>query len=115
MIADEVNVKKVVVDKNLAEDVALDLKLTPELIEEGKLRELMRAIQEVRKEMNFNPQDKAEMTFSGNEAAVAFVKKYAGELIKKTNLASAPSLDAGTSGTAVVAEDLHLTVRLEKV
>jgi isoleucyl-tRNA synthetase len=115
IIAEEVNVKKVVVEANLKENVELDLHLSPELIEEGKLRELCRAIQEIRKEMKFNPQDKALLEFSGDEKAVAFVKKYADELAKKVNLVGAPSFVPATSGTPVVAEDLHLFVQLKKV
>ena len=126
IIAEELNVKLVkrslgLKEKNnesmTANDVTVlvDVKMTPELIEEGKLRELMRAIQEVRKEMEFNPQDKASMEFSGDDMTVAFIKKYNDELVKKVNLVSAPSFVQNTTGTPVVAEDLHLTVQLKKV
>ena len=126
IIADELNVKSVVRMAGLegknpgsmkasGVSVFLDTILTPELIEEGKLRELMRAIQEVRKEMKFNPQDKARMEFSGDDVVVAFVKKYGNELIKKTNLAGMPTFNKDTVGKTIVAEDLHLTVKLEKV
>jgi len=115
VIADEVNVKKVLVDRNLTEEAVLDLILTPELMEEGKLRELTRAIQEVRKEMKFNPQDKASMEFSGNDDVVSFVKKYGDELAKKTNLGSTPVLNVDTVGQSIVAEDLTLTIRLVKI
>ena len=125
IIAEELNVKSVKRTIGLKETnansmsasnvtVFIDTILTPELIEEGKLRELMRAIQEVRKEMKFNPQDKATMEFSGNADVVAFVEKYSEELIKKTNLAGAPILDEDTSGHEIVAEDLHLKISLEK-
>jgi len=126
IIAEELNVKSVIKASGLKEKfqntistggatVVLDTNLTPELIEEGKLRDLMRVIQEVRKEMKFNPQDKASMEFSGPENVVAFVTKYSDELIKKTNLASAPVFNKDVVGNEVVAEDLVLKIKLEKV
>jgi len=126
VLADELNVKSVVRVIGLKEKktgsmisggvtVFVDTVLTPELIEEGKLRELTRAIQEVRKEMNFSHQDKASMEFSGDENVVAFVKKYSTELIKKINLDSAPIFNNDTVGNTITAEDLHLIVKLEKV
>jgi hypothetical protein len=55
------------------------------------------------------------MEYFGDENVVAFVKKHADELIKKTNLANAPTFVKDTIGNAVIAEDLHLTVRLQKI
>jgi len=55
LIQDELNVKKVTVDKNLGQEVELDITLTPELIEEGKLRDAVRAIQDWRREQGLKP------------------------------------------------------------
>ncbi len=59
IIEDELNVKAVVVDTNLAEEVSLDTTLTPELLEEGKVRDAIRTVQEWRKTENLKPGDKA--------------------------------------------------------
>jgi len=119
ILADEVNVKKVLVDTTISGNVELDVKMSPELIEEGKLRELIRALQAVRKDMKFNPNDKAKMEYFGTgenaEAGVDFVKKFADEIVKKVNLGSTPSFAPSTTGTIVVADDIKITVRLEKV
>jgi isoleucyl-tRNA synthetase len=125
VIADELNVKSVIHTTDLKNNkpecmtasgvsVFVDMNLTPELIEEGKLRELIRAIQEVRKEMKFNPQDKAKMEYSGDNAVVDFINKHADEINKKTTLISAPIFIKDLVGSAIVAEDLNLTIKLEK-
>ena len=51
IIADEVNVKEVVIDDAI-DTLELDFTLTPELIAEGQFRELVRNIQSLRKEIN---------------------------------------------------------------
>ena len=50
LIKDEVNVKEVLSDPNLKDEVTLDTTMTPALKEEGELREFLRKIQDLRKE-----------------------------------------------------------------
>lgn len=49
IVADEVNVKEVVIRPDMIEKIVLDTQLTPELIAEGKVRDLIRMIQVARK------------------------------------------------------------------
>lgn len=58
IIADEVNVKQVIGDLDPETRAQLDTTITPELKIEGEVRELMRAIQDARKEMGLIPQDR---------------------------------------------------------
>ena len=46
--------------------VALDTELTPELIEEGFVKELISKIQTMRKDSDFNVMDRINVTLSGN-------------------------------------------------
>jgi len=50
LVKDEINVKEIAFGQATADDVELDIVLTPELKEEGDLRELLRKIQDLRKE-----------------------------------------------------------------
>ncbi len=59
LIKDEVNVKEVIFDSTIEKDVELDLTITAELKEEGELRELMRKIQDMRKEKKLSVGDSA--------------------------------------------------------
>jgi isoleucyl-tRNA synthetase len=69
LIADEVNVKSVIVQPSndgiekrlLQEDVILDCRLTPELRREGLVRDLIRQIQETRKQAGLDPGDKIQL------------------------------------------------------
>ncbi|MDO8565464.1 MAG: class I tRNA ligase family protein [bacterium] len=84
IIKDELNVKSVVVDKNISEEVELDSLLTPELIEEGKMRDAIRAIQEWRKENNLKPGELAQYTINNEQEE--FFKKHSEEIKKATNV-----------------------------
>ncbi len=57
LIKDEMNVKNVLADQNIDGEVMLDTKITPELEEEGAVREIIRGIQEMRKEKGLRPSD----------------------------------------------------------
>lgn len=49
------------------DSVALDLELTPTLITEGYVREIIRVIQEERKQRGFHISDRINLTWNGNE------------------------------------------------
>ena len=63
------NVKEVVVISKLKDDVQLDTKLTPQLKEEGLVRELMRHIQGMRKDAGYKPRHRVRLRYTG-EASI---------------------------------------------
>jgi isoleucyl-tRNA synthetase len=63
ILCEEVNVKDVVTGSAITE-IELDTTLTPALIKEGQVREIIRAISEARKEWNLSPKDLIALMFS---------------------------------------------------
>ncbi len=84
LVRDEVNVKEVSANPDLAEEVRLDTVITPELEEEGKLRDAIRSLQDMRKEKNLRPGDK--MAYEVKPEEKALFLKYAEEIKKATNI-----------------------------
>ncbi|MDD5696408.1 MAG: class I tRNA ligase family protein, partial [Candidatus Pacebacteria bacterium] len=58
LIREEVNVKEIVFDKSIGDEIELNTSITPELKEEGLIREIVRQIQQMRKEQGFVPKDR---------------------------------------------------------
>lgn len=84
LIIDEVNVKEVVEDTTLT-DVVLDTLVTPELKKEGDFREVVRKIQDKRKEQGLTPKDRPALTlFVGDHKD--FFASYEQELKEKCQL-----------------------------
>lgn len=64
LIEEELNIKMVVVDLDiqLAGEIYVDEEITPELKLEGEYRELVRLVQDMRKEKGLTPQDEINLT-----------------------------------------------------
>ena len=77
------------------ESVALDLTLTPELIEAGLVREVIRAIQEERKQSNFDISDRISVKYSAHPEVVSAIEKNL-ELICSETLATSFEKSAQT-------------------
>ncbi len=84
IIKDELNVKTVVVDEKLDGEVELDTHLTPELLEEGKMRDAIRAIQEWRKEQGLKPGEKAKYKVPSGEEEL--FQKFSEEIKRVTHV-----------------------------
>ncbi len=70
IIKEELNVKEVIADVAESlhignDDVVLDIKITPELKAEGQARELIRAIQQMRKEADYKLDDRIKVSYNG--------------------------------------------------
>ncbi|MCH8244638.1 class I tRNA ligase family protein, partial [Patescibacteria group bacterium] len=76
LLQDELNVKVVVVSSKLREDVQLDTKLTPQLREEGLVRELLRYIQDMRKNAGYKPRHRIRLRYTGNADIKNLVSRH---------------------------------------
>ncbi|MBU4285151.1 isoleucine--tRNA ligase [Patescibacteria group bacterium] len=94
LIEEEINVKKIVVDSNRNKDIiniGLRAEITPELKEEGMVRDFVRSVQVLRKKANLTPKDKIRVYYGLSSVASAkegkeIIEKYA-EQIKKQVIA----------------------------
>ena len=98
LIKDEINVKEIIFDPKLKEKVVLDTKITPELKQEGMIRDFIRQIQAERKKKGLTPKDKIKVYFSeppGGEPSKEFRKMVEKnkEQIKKSVIAEAIIFD----------------------
>ena len=64
--------------------VVLDTNLTPELKEEGLMRELVSKLQTMRKEAGFEVADHIRIGYSGSDTVKAVFEKYASDLAADT-------------------------------
>ena len=64
--------------------VVIDKALTPELIEEGNVRELISKIQTMRKDSGFEVTDHIRLAFSGNDTVADIARRNADEIKDET-------------------------------
>jgi isoleucyl-tRNA synthetase len=83
LIKGELNVKNVVLDKNIKDEIELDTEITKELKEEGLARELARQIQQMRKEAGLVPQDMISIKYKVSSIKHKELFKMWSDFIKK--------------------------------
>jgi len=103
LVKEEVNVKKITFGKTLK----LDIKITPELKEEGIIREIIRNIQEMRKRAKLKPQDEIQVRYSSSEEINRILSGNAKFILKE---AKVKDLVAGERPKGVFAAERELKV-----
>ncbi len=99
ILRDEVNVKEIKWNYEMEDELAFDLVITPELKEEGLLREVVRMVQGLRHDANYVPADAIELMIEGStevenalNAHMARLKNDVGA--KKVELKKSAKFDA---------------------
>jgi len=82
IIEEELNVKEIKLLKGDEKKVELDTHITEELKKEGQYRELLRAIQDIRKKNGLNPNDIVTLEISTNVDGQEIINKFKQELMK---------------------------------
>jgi len=106
IIAEEVNVKEVVEGKKLE----LDTELTKELKNEGLMREIVRAVNQIRKEKGLTRESKVSVEYSTDDVELKAVFEEFNEEIKKQVLAD--SLKEGVGETEVEINQKKLKLKV---
>lgn len=109
ILRDELNVKQILFVKDAA--VSLDTVITPELKTEGDFRELVRAIQDMRKKADLSLSDEITLTIETDETGKELIGKFEAEL-RKAVLAKAVTL-ASNDGIEVTIDSLAFKIALQ--
>ena len=108
LIKDELNVKEIIFG-----EIMLDIKITPELKQEGDYRELVRALQDMRKKLGFTPSDVISVVFETNDVGKKLIQKFENDM-KKTVLVSLIEYSEN-DGKVVRIDDLSFKVKIDKI
>jgi len=113
IIKEEVNAKEVIFDDSLLENVVIDTNITEDLKLEGQAREVIRFIQEMRKEAGYEVDNRIRVCYNGSSNVF---EKF-GEMIKKEVLAN--GFNKGKMEEADLAkefklEDKKVTIYIKK-
>lgn len=100
IVANEINVKAVTFDASLQERIRLDTEITPELKQEGNVRELIRAIQDARKEMGLTPDDTISVVLT--DAGMDLIAPFEDMVLRTVGANGARADERATTKTLVV-------------
>lgn len=118
LIKDELNIQKVIWEKGESDypTVALNTTITPELKKEGIKRELVRLINNLRKDLALTLADTAIVSVFGANEEILEVIKEKGEDIKKDTLSSALDIASETveNDKEVKIDDCKFTIALKR-
>ena len=86
LIKEELNVKDVIFDDKISNEVELDKEISPKLKEEGDLRDLIRGLQDLRKKSGLSPSDKIVLRVQAEKQVREFMEKFSNEIKKSAGL-----------------------------
>jgi len=89
--------------------VALDIEITPELAAEGTARDLIRLVQQARREADLEVSDRIELTLGVSESVRRQVQPFIDELARET-LAQSVHWGPGTTNATLDDEDIYIGV-----
>jgi isoleucyl-tRNA synthetase len=113
--ADELNVKLVTVMKSQNLKVDLDIQITPELKAEGQMRDIIRHVQQARKNTGFEVEDRIHLVLDTESADLKSAIETHAETIMNETLAVDLGLEGVREGVPVRVDGEELFVELRKV
>lgn len=104
IIKDELNIKNISIDTSIENEVKLNTHITEELRIEGQYRELVRAIQDMRKKQGLMPSDVISLSIKTNEEGENIINTFKDELLKTVGAKEVKIEE--TEGTEVKIDEL---------
>lgn len=93
--------------------VALDPEITEELLHEGMIRDLIRSIQNTRKEEGLEVSDRIHLTISSDEKIISAAKSFSAH-IKEETLSKEISFNSNVSGESFIINDCSCSIKVKK-
>jgi len=84
LVREEVNIKNIVFDSKIKQEIELNIEVTEELKEEGNVREIIRQIQSLRKKAGFTPEDKIIIYYQGEKDLKVILEKNKENILSET-------------------------------
>ncbi len=112
LIKDELNIKEIIFNVSVSDEIKIDTNITPELKQEGNYRELVRALQDMRKKIGLTPSDVVALVFETGEEGRKLIQKFETDM-KKTVLASKIEFKEN-GGEEIKIDNIVFKIKIEK-
>ncbi|MEK7091796.1 MAG: class I tRNA ligase family protein [Patescibacteria group bacterium] len=113
ILAEELNVKTIAFDSKLTVPAELDLEIGPELKAEGLARDLMRLLQEGRKQAGFSPADLADLEIYLSGELVSVWQQFEPDIKKVAKLKQVKIVDQAI-GETLKLDQAEVAFKLER-
>lgn len=113
IIKEELNIKMVITDEKMTEELEINTEITEELKKEGQYRELLRAVQDMRKKNGLNPNDVVTLYIETNVGGQELINSFDEEEFKKTIGAKEIKIKEN-DGTEIKIDEFVFKIAIEK-
>lgn len=114
LIKEEINVKEIIIDNSIDTEAELNLEITPELKEEGMIRDIVRHIQQIRKEQGFVPKDKIIVHYENSEFFDMILSKNKDRILNDVLGIEFKKQDVIDDGKEVLIEGNKIILKISK-
>ena len=112
IIKDELNVKEIILEKGEEQNVIIDTHITEDLKKEGQYRELLRAVQDIRKKNGLSPSDVIVLSIDTNVEGQELIFKFKKEIMKAVSAKEIKIKE--NDGAEIKIDDFSFKIIVEK-
>lgn len=110
IIAEELNVKTVVTDSAIEEEIMLDTHISEDLQEEGVMRELCRIVQDMRKGQGLVPDDRIKLVITTNPKGQSIIKRFENEIGETVGAESITTAESDTGEIEIAGTPFTISI-----